>query len=62
MTHASEWTIKYDEPKIENVALRLHPCATFSTEGHRISMPQERMCFICFVVWPSTSLKLYIVF
>jgi len=33
MMHGSEWTLKYDEPEIENVALELHPRATFSTSG-----------------------------
>ena len=31
MTHDSEWTLKYDEPEVENVALWLCPRATFST-------------------------------
>jgi len=52
----------YDEPEVENVAQGRSPSATFSTEGHHISMSHERPCFICFVVWPTTSLKLYIVF
>jgi len=47
MTHGGEWTLKYDEPE---------------AESHHISMSHERPCFICFVVWPTTSLKLYIVF
>ena len=48
MMHGSEWTLKYDEPEVENVA-----------RGRR---SHERLCFICFVVWPTTSLKLlYIV-
>jgi len=33
MMHGSEWTLKYDEPEIENVALGLCPCAAFSTSG-----------------------------
>jgi len=48
--------------KVENVARGRSLSATFATEGHHISMSHERPCFICFVVWPSTSLKLYIVF
>ena len=57
MMHGSEWTLKYDEREVENVALGLCPSATFSTEGHHISVSHERPCFICFVVWPTTSLK-----
>ena len=34
----------------------------FSIDGHHISMSHERPCFICFVVWPTASFKLYIVF
>jgi len=60
MMHVS-MTLKYDEPEAENVARGRSPSATFSTEAH-VSMSHERPCFICFVVWPATSLKLYIVF
>jgi len=63
MMHGSEWTLKYDdEPEVENVARGHSLSTTFSTKGHLISMSLERSCFICFVVWPTTSLKLYIVF
>ena len=62
MMHDSEWTLKYDEPEVENVARGHSPSATFSAEGHHISMSHERPCFICFVVWPTISLELYIVF
>jgi len=48
LMHGSECTLKYDEPEVENVA--------------RVRSSHERPCFICFVVWPTTSLKLYIVF
>ena len=34
----------------------------FQPRVHHISMSHERPCFICFVVWPTTSLKSYIVF
>ena len=54
--------LKYDEPEVENVAWGCSLSATFSTVGHHISVLHERPCFICFVVWPNTSLKLYIVF
>jgi len=40
----------------------MRPRATFLTQGNHISMSHERPCFICFVVWPTTSLKLYIAF
>ena len=50
-------TLKYDELEVENVALGRSPSATFSTSGHHIWMSHERPCFICFVVWPTTSLK-----
>jgi len=62
MMHGSEWTLKYDEPEIENVALELHPRATFSTSGSSYFNVHSLPCFICFVVWPTNSLKLYIVF
>jgi len=47
-------TSKYDEPE---VARARSPRATFSTKGHHIWMSHERPCFICFVIWPITSLK-----
>jgi len=50
-------TFKYDKPKVENVAQGHSPSATFSTEGHHIWMSHKRSCFICFVVWPTASLK-----
>ena len=59
MMHSSEWTLKYDEPEADNVAFGLRSRATCSTGGHHISMSHERPCFICFVVWPTISLKLY---
>ena len=31
--------------------------ATFSTDSHHIWTSHKRPCFICFVVWPTTSLK-----
>jgi len=62
MMHSSKWTLKYDEPEVENVARGLSPSVTCSTERHHILMSHEGPCFICFVVWPTTSLKLYIVF
>ena len=33
------------------------PSATFSTLVHHIWMWHEQPCFICFTVWPTTSLK-----
>jgi len=48
---------KYDGHEVENVARGRSPSATFSTEGHHIWMSHERPCFICCVVWPTTSLK-----
>jgi len=48
--HGSEWTLKYDDPQLK----MSHESATFSTEGHHISMSHERPCFLCFVVWPTT--------
>jgi len=61
MMHSSEWTLKYDEAKVENVARGCSPGATFSATGHHISVSHERPCFICFVVWP-TNHKLKIVY
>jgi len=60
--HGSERTLKYDEPEVENVARGHGPSATFSFEGHHITMSHERPCFVCFVVLLTTNLKLYIVF
>ena len=48
MMHGSEWTVKYDEPEVENVARGHSPSATFSTEGHHISVSHERQCFMFF--------------
>ena len=57
MMHGSEWTLKYDEPMVENVI--------------RVQHFQPRVVIFqchtndrasCFVVWPTTSLKLYIIF
>ena len=62
MMLGSEWTLKYDEPEVENVARERSPSVTFSNEGHHISVLRKQPCFICFVVLPTTSLKLYIVF
>ena len=39
--HGSEWTLKYDEPEVENVARGHSPGATFSTKGHHISVSHE---------------------
>jgi len=50
-------TSKYDGPDVENVTRGRSLSATFSTEGHHIWMSREPPCFICFVVWPSSSLK-----
>ena len=50
MMHGSEWTLKYGEPEVENVARGRSLSATFATEGHHISMSHERSYFICFVV------------
>ena len=46
---------KYDEPEVENVTPGRSPSVTFSTEGHPVSMSHERLCVICFVVWPATA-------
>jgi len=32
------------------------------TEHHLISVSHERLCVICFVVWPTASLNLYVIF
>ena len=55
MMHGSEWTLKYDESEVENVARGRSPSATFSTEGHRISMSHERLCLTCFVAPPGRA-------
>ena len=62
MLGSSEWTLKYDEPKVENVTRGRCLSVTFSAEGHHISVLHKRLCFICFVVWSTTGLKLYIIF
>jgi len=49
MMHGSEWTLKYDESEVENVARGHSQSATFSTGGHHVSMLHERPWFICFV-------------
>jgi len=62
MMHGSESDIEIWWTRGWNVTRERRTCATFSTEDHRISMSHERPCFICFVVWSTYSLKLYIVF
>jgi len=59
-------TWKYDEPEVENVTRGcspsvtfLRPHVTFSTEGRHISLSHERLCVICFVVWPTTRILNY---
>ena len=54
MMQGSEWTLKYDEPKVENVHIFNRGSSYFDVV--------RTTCFICFVVWPTTSLKLYIIF
>jgi len=43
MMHGSEWTLKYDEPEVENVARVRSPSATFSTQGHHISRDRDAL-------------------
>jgi len=42
MMHGIDWTLKYDEPEVENVARRCSPSGTFLTEDHHILMLHER--------------------
>jgi len=42
MTHSSEWDMVIWWPEVENA------------EGRHISVSHERLCVICFVVWPTT--------
>ena len=46
MMHGGEWTLKYDEPEVENVTRGRSRRATFSTEGYHISVLHERPCFM----------------
>jgi len=50
---------KYDEPEVENVTRGRSPSVTFSTERRHISISHERLCVICFVVWPITRILNY---
>jgi len=43
MMHGSEWTLKYDEPEVENVARGRSPSVTFLAEGHHIFTSHERL-------------------
>jgi len=43
MMHGSEWTMKYDEPEVENVARGRSPSATFSSRGHHISLSHDQL-------------------
>ena len=45
-------TWKYDDPRLY-VTQGRSPSVTCSTEGRPISMSHERLCVICFVVWPT---------
>jgi len=45
-------TWKYDDQRLY-VTQGRSPSVTCSTEGRPISMPHERLCVICFVVWPT---------
>jgi len=54
-------TWKYDDP-IEvgrNVTRGRSPSVTFQPRVVIISMSHERLCVICFVVWPTTSILNY---
>jgi len=52
-------TWKYDEPEVENVTRGRGPSVTFLTSGRPISTSHERLCVICFVVWPNTRILNY---
>jgi len=61
MIHDSEWTLKYDEPEVEmshGGAARVRHFRPSVIIFH--CRTNDRAS--CFVVWPTTSLKLYIVF
>jgi len=46
--------MKIWRPEVEHVTRGRSPSLTSSTEGRLISMSHERLCVICFVVWPTT--------
>ena len=58
MTHGSEWDMEIWRPEVKDVTWGRSPSVTFSTEGRHISMSHERLCVICFVVWPRWAYKM----
>ena len=52
-------TWKYDEPEVENVTRERSPSVTFPTKDRHISTSHNRLCIICFVVWPITKMLNY---
>ena len=59
MMHGSECDIEIWCTWGSKCRLRAQPKCDISTEGHHILMSHKRPCFICFVVWPTISLKLW---
>ena len=56
MMHGSEWTLKYDEPKVETVAREWSQIAIFATSGSSYFNVHSLSCIICimfvFYDWP----------
>jgi len=55
MMHGCKWNIQMCCPKVDMSTRRCSPSGDISTEGQHIWMFHEQPCFICFVVWPTTS-------
>jgi len=55
MMHGCKWNIQICCPEVDMSSRGRSPCDDISTEGQHIWMFHEQACFICFVVWPTTS-------
>jgi len=55
MMHGCKWNIQICCPEVDMSSQGRSPSADMSTEGQHIWMFHEQACFICFVVWPTTS-------
>jgi len=55
MMHGCKWNTQIRCPEIDMSSRRRSPSDDISTEGQHIWMFHEQPCFICFVIWPTTS-------
>jgi len=60
MMHRCKWNIQICCPVIDMSTRGHSPGGDISTEGQHIWMLHEQACFICFVIWPTTSIWIII--